>query len=87
MYQISTAFLRLCRFINASSQQYIIGGVYLIGGDGCGLTSSAALDGATATTGAAGSGRGFATTRRGGFAATSTGLATTGGGLFRHYIY
>ena len=56
-------------------------GVYLIGGDGCGLTSSAALDGAAASASAAGSGRGFAATRcSGGFAATGAGLATTGGG-------
>jgi len=61
-------------------------GVYLIGGDGCGLASSTTLDGATATAGTAGSGRGFATTGRSGFTATGTGLALTGGGLFRHYI-
>ena len=61
----------------------------LIGGDGCGLTSSTTLDGtaATATTAtAASSGGGFAATGRGGgfAAATSAGLALTG---FRHYIY
>jgi len=58
----------------------------LIGGDGCGLTSSTTLDGTTATATAASSGGGFAATGRGGgfAAATSAGLALTG---FRHYIY
>jgi hypothetical protein len=58
------------------------------------LASSATLDGTTASglaaaAGATGCGGGFAATgRSGGFAAaTGAGLALTGGGLFRHYIY
>jgi hypothetical protein len=60
----------------------------LIGGDGRGLASSTTLEDTTATADAAAS-RGFAATgRSGGFAAaTGAGLALTGGGLFRHYIY
>jgi len=65
------------------------GVVYLIGGDGCGLASSATLDGATTTAGATTERSRFAmTTGRSGFTATGAGLAVTGRGrgLFRHYI-